>query len=246
MEVGNRKLKIFVVIPAYNCEKFILHLFERIPAKLYEKICKIIVINDGSIDNTQEIVEEITKKYKKTFLINNKKNEGYASVQKKAFDYCLSESADIVVILHDDGQYAPEEMENLLKPLESGSAEIVQGSRILGGKALQGNMPIVKFFGNRFLSAIENIICNMNLSEFHSGYMLYSRKALITIPYKKLSNSFHFDGEMLIVGNKYGLKINEMPISTNYLLDSRSNLKPIKYILDFIVIMFRFKRGYYR
>lgn len=237
--------KIFIIIPAYNCGAFIGEVVDRIPSDVWRKISQLVIINDGSSDDTYKEIIKISGKYKKIKLINKAVNEGYALAQKTGFDYCLINKADIVVILHDDGQYAPEEMNFLLLPLEKNEVDIVQGSRILGGKTLEGKMPIVKFVGNRFLSKLENIISGVNLAEFHSGYMLYTRKALITIPYKKLSNTFHFDGEMIVVGSGLGLKIRELPISTNYRGSARSNLNPAVYLKDLLIIFWHYKTGYY-
>jgi glycosyltransferase involved in cell wall biosynthesis len=236
--------KIFIVMPAYEVETTIGPVINRIPAQIWKKIDKLLVVNDGSKDNTAKKTKQLKQKYKKIYLIDKPQNEGYAKAQKTAFIYALEQGADIIVLLHSDGQYSPEKMPDLLKPLEDDQADIVQGSRILAGGALSGSMPIYKYIANRILSAMENTVYGMNLAEYHSGYMLYSKKALKKIPFEKLSDTFHFDGEMLFMGHKKGLRIKEIAIPTRY-AGEKSNLKPIQYGFDVLKIMWKYKRGKY-
>lgn len=236
--------KIFVIIPAYNSSTLIEEVIKRIPKAIWKKISKIVIINDCSTDNTSESINKIVRTYPNIHVINKKQNEGYAKAQKTGFTYALKNNADIVVLLHSDGQYAPEEMPRLLEPLEKGDADVVQGSRMMEGKAMEGNMPIYKFIANKILSKLENIVYGTNVAEFHSGYMLYSRKALETIPFHKLSNTFHFDGEMIFMAHKRGLRFKELAIPTRY-AGEKSNLLPIQYGLDVLKIIWNYKRGKY-
>lgn len=236
--------KIIVLMPAYNAEKNIKKVFLRIPSDFLPKIFEFLVINDGSGDNTLKVLEELKKDYNNLNIINKEKNEGYAKAQKTGFKIALEHGADIVILLHADGQYAPEEMSKLVQPLIDNDADIVQGSRMLGGNALKGGMPLYKYVANVVLSKLENLCFGMKLGEYHSGYMLYSKKALQTIPFDKLSDTFHIDGEMLFVGNDYGLRIKEIGIPTCY-TEEKSNLKPIKYGFDVLNIMLRYKLGKY-
>jgi hypothetical protein len=148
------------------------------------------------------------------------------------------------VILHADGQYSPERLPELLAPLMAGKADLVQGSRMLGGGALKGGMPLYKYVANRILTAVENRAFGMRMAEFHSGYMLYSRIALESIPFRRLSDSFDFDLEMLVCARILGLRIAEVAIPTIY-ADEVSHLKPIAYGLDVLRIVRRFRRGEY-
>ncbi|MCL5070199.1 MAG: glycosyltransferase family 2 protein [Actinobacteria bacterium] len=239
-----KRKKIFIVMPAYNAERTISVVMARIPAQIWKKINQLIIVNDGSKDSTIKLTKQLKKKYSKIYLIDKSQNEGYAKAQKTAFKYALKKGAEIIVLLHSDGQYAPEEMPDLLKPLEDDKADIVQGSRILAGGALSGSMPLYKYIANRILSAIGNVIYGMNLAEYHSGYMLYSKKALQKVPFEKLSNTFHFDGEMLFMGHKKGLRIKEIPIPTRY-AGEKSSLKPIQYGFDVLKIMWDYKTGKY-
>jgi len=231
-------------MPAYNVSHLIGDVFSRIPKNVLRKTDTIIVVNDGSSDETSQIVKKLSKKYKKIHFIDKKINEGYAKAQKTGFSYALKMGADIVVLLHGDGQYAPEELPKLLLPLEKEEADVVQGSRILGGGALKGNMPLYKYIANRTLSTLENIIYGIHVTEFHSGYMLYSRKALTTIPFLKLSNTFHFDGEMIFMTFKKGLRFKELAIPTRYTTE-KSNVKNIPYGFHVLKIMLDYKRGKY-
>jgi len=235
--------KIFVVIPAYNAARTVESVFERIPKSTLKKIYKFIVVNDGSKDATPKIIEKLKEKYR-IESINHDTNKGYGATQKSGFRRAFEEGADIAVLLHSDGQYAPEIMHMLLLPLEKNQVDIVQGSRILGGTALKGGMPLYKYFGNRLLTMIENLAYGMDMAEYHSGYMLYSRKALEIVPFEKLSNTFHFDGEMLLVSKKKGLRIKEVPIPTKY-AHEKSYLNPITYGLDVLKIIVKYWMGKY-
>lgn len=236
--------KIYILIPAYNVSSQIENVVNRIPKKIWKKISRVVVINDNSTDNTANIIKKLSRRYHKICLIDKQKNEGYAKAQKAGFKYALKNKADIVALLHGDGQYAPEELPKLFKPLENDEADIVQGSRILGRGALKGRMPLYKYVANRILSKIGNWVYGLNITEYHSGYMLYSRKALKKIPFSKLSNSFHFDGEMIFMGHKMGLRFKELPIPTCY-TGEKSNLKPIRYGFQVLKIMWDYKRGKY-
>lgn len=238
--------KIIVVMPAYNAEKQIASVFERISASVWAKIAMVIVINDGSTDATRKKLKDIIEiRGDKVTVVDKAKNEGYARAQKDGFKKALGLGADIVVLLHSDGQYAPEIMPRLLDPLEHGEADIVQGSRMISKKeALRGGMPIYKFIANVFLSTLENWVYGLNFAEYHSGYMLYSRKALEIVPYQSFSDTFHFDGEMLFVSAKKGLRVKEISIPTLY-ANEKSHVKPIQYGFQVLGIMIKYLLGKY-
>lgn len=239
-------MKTIIVMPAYNVEKKIVSVFERIPKDIWYKISEVVVVNDGSTDMTLEKIKEIQKKWgEKIILLDKPLNEGYARAQKDGFKKALELGGDLFVLLHSDGQYAPEIMQSLLGPLEKGEADIVQGSRMLSKKdALRGGMPVYKFISNIILSTLENWVYGLRFAEYHSGYMLYSRRALEVVPFQKLSDTYHFDGEMLFVGAKKGLRVKEMPIPTLY-ADEKSNLKPIQYGFNVLGIMVKYLFGKY-
>ncbi|ETW95797.1 MAG: hypothetical protein ETSY2_47560 [Candidatus Entotheonella gemina] len=159
--------------------------------------------------------------------------------------YAIETKADVVVLLHADGQYAPEELPKLVEPFTSEAADMVQGSRMMEGRAaLRGGMPRYKYIANRGLTAIENLAFGLRMAEYHSGYMLYARRALQEIPFEKLSNSFCFDQEKLIMAKVKGLKIVQRPIPTHY-GDEISHLKPIRYGLHVLSLVWAYQRGHY-
>lgn len=241
--MANQK-KIFIVIPAYQAAKTIRSVFERLPAQLKEKDYRIVVINDGSTDGTGDIVRQIASERTDTQLIEHERNKGYAQAQKTGFSYALKEGADIAVLLHADGQYAPELLLQLLEPLEKDEADLVQGSRMLNGGALRGGMPMYKYIANKSLTALENFAYGLKMGEYHSGYMLYSRRLLEAVPFTRLSDTFHFDGEMILMASKRKLRIKEIAIPTRY-AEEESHLKPIQYGMDVLKIIWKNFRGGY-
>ena len=122
-------------------------------------------------------------------VLTHEANRGYGEAEKTLLRYTLRERAEVGILLHSDGQYSPEKIPELLEPFDGAAADLVQGSRMLGGGALRGGMPLYKFVANKALTALENWAFGMHLAEYHSGYMLYSREALETIPFEKLSGS---------------------------------------------------------
>ena len=236
-------MKIVVVVPAYNARETIESVFQRIPADMYDRLHEIIIVNDGSKDGTQEIMKKILGNYDKVKLLTHEVNKGYGATQKTGFKEALKDGADVCVLLHSDGQYPPEMLSQMIEPFKS-EADVVMGSRILGGSPLKGGMPFYKYLGNRVLTFIENLAYGMNISEFHTGYMLYSRKTLENIPFERLSDSFHFDGEMVMMAGKNNLRIVEVPIPTRYAGET-SHLNPITYGLDVLGIVIKYKLGKY-
>ncbi|MBD3389048.1 MAG: glycosyltransferase [Candidatus Altiarchaeales archaeon] len=208
-------MKAVVVMPAYNAGKTIEDVFKRLPGEAVDRIEEYIIVDDGSRDDTQERVRNLSGEYNIKLLVHER-NRGYGGAQKTGFDQALEDGADLVVLLHSDGQYAPEKILEMMKPIEDGVADVVGGSRILGGKALEGGMPLHRYYGNIFLSKLENIFFKLDITTYHSGYKAYSRKALERIPYNSYSESFYFDSEMLVGTKRANLPITEIPIPTRY------------------------------
>lgn len=236
--------KIFVVIPAYQAALTLESVFQRIPQSIYDHGARIVVVNDGSSDATGEVARAAARLRPNIEVIDHPKNRGYAQAQKTGFTHALEQGADIVALLHSDGQYAPELLPQLLAPLENDEADLVLGSRMLEQGALKGGMPMYKYIANKTLTAIENFAYGLNVSEYHSGYMLYSRRCLEAIPFTRLSDTFHFDGEMIMMAGKRKLRIKEIAIPTRY-ADEKSHLKPIQYGFDVLKIIWRNYRGKY-
>ncbi len=235
---------VFVLMPAYNAGATIERVFERIPPEARRRIRRYVVVNDGSKDNTAEAVARLERQFPNLVALTHEKNRGYGEAEKTLLRYAVKEDADVGIVLHSDGQYSPEKIIELLQPFDSDTADIVQGSRMLGGGALQGGMPLYKFVANKALTALENLAFGMRLAEYHSGYMLYSRRAMQTIPWDQLSNSFDFDLEMIVLARVKGLRIAEIAIPTIY-AGEKSHVRPIKYGFDVLSVILDYKRGKY-
>jgi glycosyltransferase involved in cell wall biosynthesis len=235
---------IFIIMPAYNAGKTIERVFARIPAEVKQRITRYVVVNDGSSDNTEEALSRLKKDYPDLVVLRHEKNRGYGAAEKTLLSYAVKEGANVAILLHSDGQYSPEKIPDLLKPFDLGRADIVQGSRLLGKGALKGGMPFYKFIANKTLTFIENLAFGMKMAEYHSGYMLYSRKALLKIPFHRLSDSFDFDLEMLVMAKIKGLRILELPIPTIY-ADEVSHLDPVKYGFAVLAVVRKYLKGDY-
>jgi glycosyltransferase involved in cell wall biosynthesis len=236
--------RIVVGVPAYNAGATIERVFERIPPEIAHRISAYAVVDDGSTDDTLAALERLASRVPDLSILRHPENRGYGGAVKTLLAHARTSSAAITVILHADGQYSPERLPELLSPLTESRADLVQGSRMLGGGALSGGMPFYKYAANRILTFIENLAFGMNLAEFHSGYMLYSDRALSAIPFARLSDSFDFDLEMLVCARILGLRIAEVPIPTIY-AGEVSHLKPFAYGFDVLSVVRRFRRGEY-
>jgi glycosyltransferase involved in cell wall biosynthesis len=236
--------KIFIIMPAYNAGKTIERVFARIPDHVKKRVRQYVVVNDGSSDDTDAALDRLEKQYPDLAVLKHEKNLGYGAAEKTLLNYALKEGAEIAILLHSDGQYSPEKIPDLIKPFDNNQADIVQGSRMKGGGALKGGMPLYKFAANKALTFIENLSFGMKMAEFHSGYMLYERKALLEIPFNKLSDSFDFDLEMLVMAKIKGLRIVEVPIPTIYASET-SHLNPVKYGFDVLAVVRDYLGGKY-
>jgi 2-polyprenyl-3-methyl-5-hydroxy-6-metoxy-1,4-benzoquinol methylase len=212
------KKRIGVLVVAYNAASTLAKVLDRIPDEIRPEIEEVIVSDDHSDDSTylvglgyQQISDlPIT-------LIRQPANLGYGGNQKAGYDLAIEHGLDIVVMLHGDGQYAPESLPEIVAPLIAGEADAVFGSRIMiKGAARQGGMPLYKYVGNRILSRFENAALGTELSEFHSGYRAYAVSALKQIPFERNSDGFNFDTQIIIQLHDAGMRIAEVPIPTYY------------------------------
>jgi len=236
---------IYVMMPAYNAEKTVESVFERIPEETREFIEGYLVVNDGSSDGTADKVEALKAKLPTLTLINHEKNKGYGGAEKTLLNAALERNAQYMILLHADGQYSPEKILEIIDVFEKQDADIVQGSRMLGGGALKGGMPFYKYFSNKCLTFLENTVLGLKMAEYHSGYMSYSRRFIEQVPFEALSNSFDFDLEMIVLAKTGDFNICEIAIPTIY-EDEISHLNPIKYGMDVLKILKKYKSGYYR
>ena len=212
-------MKHLIFIVAYNHENFITKVLERLPKSLKNENYEILIIDDASIDKTFKIANEWSKKNNEINIkiLKNIKNYGYGGNQKIGMQYAIENKFDTLTLLHGDGQYAPEIIHDLIKFHIKNKASLTLGSRMINKRdALKGKMPLYKFIGNIILTKIQNLILKTSLSEFHTGYRIYSINTLKKIKFDLNSNKYHFDTEIIIqhIAKKY--KIVEYPIPTYY------------------------------
>jgi glycosyltransferase involved in cell wall biosynthesis len=236
--------RVFVVMPAYNAGATVEKVFARIPAAAQGRISRYVVVDDGSTDDTAAALRRLGRKYPGLVVLTHSRNRGYGAAEKTLLTYARWEGAEAAVLLHSDGQYSPEKIPDLLGPLDRDEADIVQGSRMLGGGALRGGMPFYKYIANKFLTAVENRAFGMRLAEYHSGYLVYSRRVLEEVPFARLGDSYEFDIEMIVCGRLRGLRIKEVAIPTIY-AGEVSHLRPVRYGLNVLKIVRKYRRGYY-
>lgn len=211
--------RIGILVVAYNAEATLATVLDRIPNPVMEKVEEIFVFDDASQDSTYEIGcrYKADKRLSKLTVVRNAVNLRYGGNQKRGYLYALERGLDIVILLHGDGQYAPEVMQQLLTPLEEGSADLVMGSRMMiAGAARNGNMPLYKYWGNRVLSFTQNWFLDTAYTEFHSGYRAYRTAALAEIPFTELSDSWHFDTQIILELLRRRRRVVEVPIPTYY------------------------------
>ncbi len=239
LDLAGKRLLIFVV--AYNAETTIEKVLSRIPESLHADNVEVLIIDDSSQDNTflnGLRFQQKTPAFKITIL-RTPENQGYGGNQKLGYRYAIDNGFDIVALVHGDGQYAPEKLPTLIAPLLRGHADAVFGSRMIDKRAARaGGMPLYKWIGNQILTAFQNRMLNTALSEFHSGYRLYSTKALAQIPFEKNTSDFHFDTEIIVQFVRKNLHIMELPIPTYY-GDEICHVNGLKYAWDVCKTMLR-------
>lgn len=238
---GRKRMAICIV--AYNAASTISWVLDRIPESVWRDVEEVFVFDDSSADDTylRGLGYKVHHGRAKLSVFKNERNLGYGGNQIRGYQYAIKRGYDVVALLHGDGQYAPEALPLLLEPLLKGEADAVFGSRMLErGKALEGGMPLYKYVGNKVLTAFENVALGMNLSEFHSGYRVYSCAALRQLPFEKNTHDFHFDTQIIIQLRAAGMRIVELPIPTYY-GDEICYVNGIKYAKDVFrsVVQFR-------
>jgi 2-polyprenyl-3-methyl-5-hydroxy-6-metoxy-1,4-benzoquinol methylase len=217
---SNRGKRIGILIVAYNAVTTLTKVLERIPVDVWANVEEVVVFDDASKDATYELAVgyKAVSGLQKLRVIKNNRNQGYGGNQKLGYTYFIEKGFDVVVLLHGDGQYAPEILSHMYAPLVAGEADAVFGSRMMAeyGGPIKGGMPMYKYVGNRILTFFENAALGMHLTEFHSGYRAYSLDALKQIDLSYMTDDFHFDTEIIIKLNHQGFRIKETPIPTYY------------------------------
>jgi glycosyltransferase involved in cell wall biosynthesis/ubiquinone/menaquinone biosynthesis C-methylase UbiE len=214
-----RSPRIGILVVAYNAATTLAGVLDRVPKDFRARISNVFVCDDASQDATYLVglgYQQITQDLPLT-IIRHPSNLGYGGNQKAGYRLAIEHGLDIIVLLHGDGQYAPECLDDIVAPLQRGECDAVMGSRMMvKGAALKGGMPLYKYVGNRILTTFENRMLGTSLTEFHSGYRAYSVKALASIPFERNSDGFNFDTQVIIQLVDAGKRIVEVPIPTYY------------------------------
>jgi glycosyltransferase involved in cell wall biosynthesis len=210
--IGNKK--IVVVMPAYNAAKTLVTTYEEIPLDIVDEV---LLVDDASTDDTKEVATRLNIN-----LIVHAQNKGYGGNQKTCYEAALKANADIIIMLHPDYQYTPKLIGAMAYLLNSGEFDIVLGSRILGGKALSGGMPYYKYFFNRALTFVQNLLMGAKLSEYHTGYRAYTREVLEKVQFQKDSDDFVFDNQFLSQAIFAKFRIGEITCPTKYFKEASS------------------------
>jgi 2-polyprenyl-3-methyl-5-hydroxy-6-metoxy-1,4-benzoquinol methylase len=211
--------RIGILVVAYNAAATLAQVLDRIPVGFRSRITKVLVGDDASQDSThlvalgyQQLASDLPIE-----VVRHTENLGYGGNQKAGYGWAIDNDFDVVVLLHGDGQYAPELLPDMVAPIERGEADAVLGSRMLHpGGARRGGMPMYKFAGNRILTTIQNAVVGTSLSEWHSGYRAYSVDALRDLPFHSNDDGFNFDTQVLVQFVEAGKRIVEIPIPTYY------------------------------
>jgi glycosyltransferase involved in cell wall biosynthesis/ubiquinone/menaquinone biosynthesis C-methylase UbiE len=211
--------RIGILVVAYNAEQTLRATLDRVPAGFRDRIAEVIVLDDASHDDTfaHGLAWAERPDTPSTLVLRHTKNLGYGGNQKAAYKLALERGLDIVVLLHGDGQYAPELLPEMVAPLVRGECDAVMGSRMMSsGAARRGGMPLYKLVGNRILTMAENAMLGTRLTEFHSGYRAYTASALRDIPFENNTDDFDFDTQIIVQLIDAGKRILEIPIPTYY------------------------------
>ena len=237
-------MKRVVLMPAYQAGRHLAAVVARLLATELPGLRAIVVVDDGSNDDTFSVATRLAASHPEVRVIRRPSNGGYGAAMKDGLCEARALGADQVACVHADGQYSPESLPELFAALERRGLDVVQGSRIAGGKALSGGMPLYKYVGNAVLNLLENRTLGLAMTDYHSGYLLYGTRALAEIPFARLSDSFDFDLEVIASARARGLQVGEAPIPTHY-GDEISHLDPLRYGARVLRVLWRFQRGHY-
>ena len=228
--------RVLVVMPAYNAARTLADTWAAIPRDVVDEV---LLVDDGSRDSTLDVAARLPLR-----TIGLPHNVGYGGNQKTCYLEALRLGAEIVVMLHPDGQYDPILLPDLIAPIQEGRADMVLGSRMLvPGAARAGRMPLYRFVANKVFTALENRMLGTALSEMHTGYRAYSRRFLETVPFMRNSDDFVFDSQVIAQAVAFGLRVAEVPIDTRYFSDASStSMKAnVRYGLGTLWTMVRYR-----
>jgi len=231
-----REKKVVAVLPAYNAERTLQATYDDIPK---DWVDEILLVDDCSRDRTVELARQLEMR-----VVVHQRNRGYGGNQKTCYRTAMDEmDADIMVMVHPDHQYDPKIIPGLVAPLQRGECDAVFGSRMLGGRPIEGGMPKWKYFANLFLTMVENATFYIFLSEYHSGFRAYSRRYLEAVDFEANSDDFVFDTEIIAQGVAKGMRIREVPIATRY-FDEASQvgfMRGMRYGIEILKTMIFYK-----
>ena len=237
--------RIGILIVAFNAVTTLSKVLKRITPNVWQNVEEVAVFDDASQDATYELAAglKVMRDLPKLHVLKHEKNLGYGGNQKAGYKYFMDKGFDIVVLLHGDGQYAPEILAHLYSPIVNGEAHAVFGSRMMKtyGGPLKGGMPLYKYVGNRLLTIMENRALGLDLTEFHSGYRAYDLHALRQIRSEHMTNDFHFDTEIIIKLRHERMKIKEVPIPTYY-GNEICYVNGMKYARDVAKAVYRYRQ----
>lgn len=235
-------MKLSVIVPAYQAASTLSRVVERIPSDLWPDIDHFLVIDDGSSDATSEIVRGLAKRHPQIELLAHPRNLGYGATVRDGLLAARNWNSHATVCLHADGQYPPERIPWLLGQMDQRGLDLLQGSRHLDGGARKGGMPLYKIVAGKLLVALENAVFGLELTDYHSGFLFYSRKAIDLVPFDKLGASFDFDLQVIACCRAMALSIGEESIPTRY-ADEVSHLRSIPYGLRVLNVLWRYRRS---
>jgi glycosyltransferase involved in cell wall biosynthesis len=235
-------MKIGMLIVAYNAQDTLEKVLDRIPVDFIKQIDAILVCDDASTDDTHKVgLSYQSKSQLPLTIVRHEINLGYGGNQKTGYQWALEKNLDLVVLLHGDGQYAPEYLPQMVEPIVSGRADVVFGSRMITqGGARQGGMPLYKFVGNKILTTLQNRLAKVSLTEWHSGYRAYSVASLRKINFLKNSDYFDFDSQIILQMIGARQRIVEIEIPTFY-GDEISRVNGIKYGIKILIHTLKFR-----
>jgi glycosyltransferase involved in cell wall biosynthesis len=207
-------MKVVVVMPAYNARKTLQATYDELP---HDVVDTVLLTDDASTDATVALAKELGIR-----TLVHPRNRGYGGNQKTCYREALTAGADIVVMVHPDYQYSPRLVTAMAGMIASGHYDLVLASRILGGRARKGGMPLYKYVANRLLTLVQNLLWGAKLSEYHTGFRAYSRKLLESVPFEANSDDFVFDNQIIGQAIYFGFSVGEMSCPTRYFPEASS------------------------